>query len=264
MHPWLHADGLHAYNGWTVPGGRFGGHRRLFGSHDGNARGRRRRGRRHGWQPGRGRFRGRESPHQDEVPFEVPFAPVTDATVGYPTELSPAQYGIARDLVPGLRYRAFDGHARGDQLTFWVSPLEVWSDWCAMQTPHLWTFESRREYRCSPEGATEADTDLGVHALCTSAEELAYCTERSGFDVPCVCLDDREQFTFGLALCSLTYCECSADACQADFRGTTIPASLRLEGDTLTGNITFDPIWSWTRRPESASCSSWTPSRRRR
>jgi hypothetical protein len=185
----------------------------------------------------------REVSQQNEPPVTGPFAPMTDPGQGYPVELRPDQYGAARDFVPGVRYRVFDGLVRSGELTFWISPLDVWTDWCNKQTPSRWDIRGRHEYRCVPQTASQADTDLAKLALCTSAEDLPYCADSSGVSQPCVCLDDTSQFNGALPLCSLTYCECSLTECHADMRGTSITSNLKIEGDTLIGAVTFDTLF---------------------
>jgi hypothetical protein len=164
----------------------------------------------------------------------------TDPTIGYPTELAPRDYGHARDLVPGERYRLFDALVRSAQLTFWISPLDLWSGWCSLQTPSVWDVAGKRVYRCVPQSANESNTDEGKLALCTSAEDLPSCIDGHSNSVPCACLNRSSRPDYGLPLCSSSYCACSATACRADLRGTTITGSLRLVGDRLVGNITFD------------------------
>jgi hypothetical protein len=169
-----------------------------------------------------------------------PFAPATNPTRGYPMELLPEEYGHARAFTPDVRYRLFDGLVRDGELTFWVTPLDLWTDWCGMQSSFQWEVSGKHEYRCVPQTASESDTDLGKLALCTSAEDLGYCEDAYSFSHPCVCLDDTLHFDFTLPLCSLPYCECSATECHADYRGTAITGTFRLEGDALAGNIAFD------------------------
>jgi hypothetical protein len=178
----------------------------------------------------------------NDAPVSGPFAPATDSAVGYPVELSPEEYGAAREVVPEVRYRLFDGLVRDGRLTFWVSPLDLWTDWCTLQSPHAWDVSGKREYRCVPQTASESDTDLGKLMLCTSAEDMPYCLDAYSLSYPCVCLDGASQFDFGLPLCGLNYCECSATECHAALRGTTIAASFRLEGETLVGTVDDGPF----------------------
>ena len=172
--------------------------------------------------------------------LQGPFAPPTDPAKGYPVELSPPEYGWARDFTPAVEYRIFDGLVRSGLFSFWVSPLDLWSEWCGMQTPYLWNVSGKHRYRCVSQDATDANTDQGKLALCTSAEDLPVCKDASDYEAPCVCLDDMKQFNFTLPQCSLTYCECSPTECHADLRGTGVTSFLRVDGDTMTGSITFD------------------------
>jgi hypothetical protein len=58
--------------------------------------------------------------------------PPTDPNVGYP----PGNQGIV-SLVEGFRYTILDGGFSGAHLTFQISEYEVWTQWCALQTPYL-------------------------------------------------------------------------------------------------------------------------------
>jgi hypothetical protein len=173
-----------------------------------------------------------------------PFAPAQDPTRGYPVELIPKQYGYARDFTPAVNYRMFDGLVRSGYFSFWVSPLDLWSEWCGMQTAYPWNISGKQRYRCVPQSATEKNTDDGKLALCTSAEDLPTCKDTYGNVYPCVCLDDTGQFNSAEPLCSLTYCECSAAECHADLRGTAVTSVLSVNGDTMTGTIAFDTYFA--------------------
>ncbi len=181
----------------------------------------------------------RETSTLNDPQVQGPFAPAKDPTKGYPVELTPDQYGQARDFTPGVDYRLFDGLVRNGYFSFWVSPLDLWSDWCGMQTAYPWTISGKQRYRCVPQDATEKSTDEGKLALCTSAEDLPTCKDRYGNENPCVCLDGTGEFNSAMPLCSLTYCECSATECHADVRGTAVTSVLSVDGDTMTGSIAF-------------------------
>jgi hypothetical protein len=186
----------------------------------------------------------REVSAQNDPQVAGPFAPVKDPTKGYPVELTPDQYGKARDFTPGVNYRVFDGLVRNGYFSFWVSPLDLWSDWCGMQTAYPWTISGKQRFRCVPQDATEQNTDEGKLALCTSAEDLPKCKDMYGNENPCVCLDETGEFNSDMPLCSLTYCECSATECHADLRGTAVTSVLSVDGDTMTGTIAFDHLFA--------------------
>ena len=89
----------------------------------------------------RGRFVGHafwEHDGHNDPGATGPFAPATDPNVGYPVGVSPDKYFRLLSLAPGIDYRAFDGVFDGTRLSFWLSALDLWSGWCALQTPHLW------------------------------------------------------------------------------------------------------------------------------
>lgn len=189
-----------------------------------------------------GTFRGtmsRASSLLNEPRVKGPFAPPTDFDVGYPTELEPKQYGDAREFTPEVEYRVFDGTFRDGVLSFWISPLDLWQDWCARQTPYVWEIEGRKEYRCVPQTADASNTDLGKMALCTSAEDFPMCQEKNGNPAPCPCVNEENGwFDFSLPLCSLAYCECSQTNCVAFTRNTSVASRFQLRGGELIGNVT--------------------------
>jgi hypothetical protein len=178
---------------------------------------------------GDGTFQGTFFEPSNGATVTGPFAPPTDPTKGYPTELSPAQYGVTRSFTAGVTYRVFDGIAKGAELTFWFSPLDLWTDWCGMQTPSVWNMEGKTRYRCVPQTADLSSTDLGRLVLCTSADELPQCSGAAGLSEPCVCQDVSSK-----PLCSAKYCECSATECHADLRGVPVVVQLTLEDGALT------------------------------
>jgi hypothetical protein len=173
------------------------------------------------------------------TPIVGPFAAVTDPSKGYPTELTPDQYWRARSFVAGVRYQLFDGAIDGQTLTFWLSQLDVWTDWCALQTPSVWTVGGRHEYRCVPQGADAGTTDMGKLALCTSNMDSPICTDRLGVPGPCACIDSSGFARVDLPLCSQAYCECSRSGCHADVRGGTMTGSLTFDGTKLVGTMSF-------------------------
>jgi hypothetical protein len=169
-------------------------------------------------------------------PIRGPFAPAVDRDLGYPREISPKDYEYGRDFVPGIEYRVFDGLYRDGTLSFWVSPLDLWQDWCALQSPHVWDIEGRKEYRCVPQTADSTNTDLGKLTLCTSAEDYPLCTGREGYKAPCPCIDASGVWSYD-PLCSLAYCECGPAGCVAFTRNTSYTIRLRHEGDSLFGYV---------------------------
>jgi hypothetical protein len=175
-------------------------------------------------------------------PVSGPFAPATDRSAGYPVGVDPKDYYHLRSLAPSVEYRVFDGVFRDGTLTFWISPLDIYQGWCALQTPHEWSLEEgagRKEYRCVPPSANETNTDYGKLALCTSAEDFPLCPLKDAtyYRLPCVCVNDQGQADGSSPLCSLSVCECSPGGCVAFTRNTSMSFNLRYDGKALIGSF---------------------------
>jgi hypothetical protein len=144
-----------------------------------------------------------------------PFPPPTDPAAGYPPGIGATDYqDLSSRPVPGVPYRVLDGRIDGDRLGFWASPVDLWSDWCALQTS--FPPDSQGEpRRCVPGGATELDTDPGRLQLCSLA-----------------CLTPGN--------CSAPYCTCGPDRCRASLEGAAIPVTLsRVEDGRLLGSLSW-------------------------
>lgn len=171
------------------------------------------------------------------------FPPPVDPTVGYPEGIPAEEYPDLRRLTRGVRYQVLDGTVRDDTLSFFVSPLDLWQEWCAMQTPYHWDLGDRYAYRCVPQSATLADTDPGKLGLCTSRDDLDQCTYSDGTSGPCVCTGDGGS---SHPQCSDLFCVCSETGCQADTRATSSSGSLALEGQRLVGSFAFEHTFGGT------------------
>jgi hypothetical protein len=176
------------------------------------------------------------------APPQGPFAPATDPNVGYPTTVDPTRYFYLKGISLNVDYRLFDPVLQSSTLTFWFSPLDLWSDWCALQTASEWKVGGQIKYRCVPQTASSSTIDFGKYILCTSAEDGPQCTDSRGYQGPCVCADDSGIIgTTGadlwLPLCTRTVCECSATQCRGVVRDTEMNGSLVLSGGVLSGTI---------------------------
>ncbi len=170
-------------------------------------------------------------------PVSGPFAPAMDPNVGYPTTVTPDNYGDARrSVLPNVTYQLFDGVVSNGSFMFWFSPLDLWSGWCALQSSSPWTVGSQRTYRCVPQTADQTTTDLGKLALCTSADDGPKCYGVQ----PCVCLYDAGGSS---PLCGNTVCECSATECRADVRSEESNATLQLNAEKLVGPLDLGGLW---------------------
>jgi hypothetical protein len=158
----------------------------------------------------------------------IHFAPASDPGVGYPRELQPGQYNDARsEGVDEQRYRLFDGKVEGDRFTVWWSWLDLWSDWCALQTPQRVKVADETRYVCAPS-VDDPSIDLGKRVLCTSADMSAACDGG-----PCVCAEDPSGDRS--PLCSTTYCQCDASSCEANPWSEPRWLDLTRVGDRLEG-----------------------------
>jgi hypothetical protein len=175
-----------------------------------------------------------------------PFPPATDPSIGYPPSVSPNDYIAAEQLSPNIDYRILDGVVDSGSFTFWFSPLDLWSTWCALQTPYAWNVGGVTKYRCVPQTVTVADTDVGKFDLCTSSfgGDNPQCTDINGFVTPCACLSgDGGILNESLPGCVAgTVCECSAMQCRANLRAGEIDATLTLGGGKLVGSIQIGPL----------------------
>jgi hypothetical protein len=174
-----------------------------------------------------------------------PFPPATDPSVGYPSNLSPGDQLFCEGVVPKVDYRLLDGVVNSGTFTFWYSALDLWSGWCALQTPYAWNVGGVTKYRCVPQTATPANTDAGKFDLCTSAYDGPQCTDSMGFAYQCVCLDrDGGSYNASLPGCEAgagPVCECFATQCRANLRGGQTGATLAFEGGKLVGSFQIGP-----------------------
>ncbi|HLK41151.1 MAG TPA: hypothetical protein VKU41_30580 [Polyangiaceae bacterium] len=172
------------------------------------------------------------------TPPQGPFPPATDPNVGYPPGVSPSDYfSLEANVAAGVDFRILDGVVGGGNFSFWFSSLDLWTGWCALQTPYARNVRGQGVYRCAPETATPANTDVGKLDLCSTATDTALCIDANGFSEPCVCLDDAGTYSGSLPGCGRSVCECSATECHADVRSGEENVSLAIEGTTLRGTI---------------------------
>jgi hypothetical protein len=172
-----------------------------------------------------------------------PFAKATDGNVGYPTTVPPSAYFYAEQLCPDVDYRVLDGIVNNGSLSFWFSPYDLWTDWCALQTPSAWNVDGAQKYRCVAQTATPSNTDLGKLALCSSGSDGPTCTLSDGTEEPCACVDDAGAFADAPGLCFTSpVCECSSSQCRANLRARTIVVTLDLTAGKLVGSSTLPDL----------------------
>lgn len=177
------------------------------------------------------------------------FAPATDPSVGYPVEATPEDY---RDF--GTRmgpYTMLDPRFDGENLQFWVSPLELWEGWCALQTSYR-VPGGNPPYQCVPDGAANGDpeVDRGKLALCTSAWSSGACDPKvCGLSAAepcppesyegCGCYTPEGVWDEALPECSIAYCRCDAQGCAPNWYENRIDFQLVVAGDRMVGREGF-------------------------
>lgn len=178
-----------------------------------------------------------------------PFAPASDAERGYPTELTPREYmdlvraahgpvrvrDAASPMLAIRRSHVFEGHVTGNELSFWISPMELWSDWCTMQTPHPFQGNGVRGYRCVPQDATESNTDLGRLVLCSTRFDGDMC----GNGAPCDCNKRSDAGVSPLCADRNSACACTARGCTANLTASKETYAFMVAGSTLRSPASY-------------------------
>jgi hypothetical protein len=184
----------------------------------------------------------------DTSEWEVPkqtFAPAEDPDIGYPVGVAPEDYFNLRGNPRIGPYTMFDPHFDGQRLQFWLSPLELWEGWCALQTSYRVPGGSP-PYQCVPDGAATGDVevDYGKLVLCTSSWSsgecvLSICGDfgnepcESGQIVGCGCAMSGDEE--GNPECSIEYCRCDAEGCAPNWYEARIDFQLEVDGDRMIG-----------------------------
>jgi hypothetical protein len=173
-----------------------------------------------------------------------PFPKATDPDHGYPVGVAPRAYGAGPGAAPeyaGVEYTAFDGHAEGDTLSFWVSGAELWRDWCALQTPYPFRVEEMSGYRCVPQDATAVNMDYGKFLLCTSAYDEGVCSVENSplppSPVPCLCIGDAGRSDLRCGTRFESVCNCTASRCEANLRTDLARYRFTIAGDTMRNAV---------------------------
>jgi hypothetical protein len=131
----------------------------------------------------------------------TPPAPATDPNVEYPPGIT-AQGGLGTAWVQGFSYSMLDGKLTSNRLRFTMQSFELWSGWCALQTP------LDDSGMCLPNGsATCVDGKCTITSVATG-QKIAN-------------IDPGK-----LALCSADWvCICSTTTCVANLWGPGPSAS---------------------------------------
>jgi hypothetical protein len=145
-----------------------------------------------------------------------PPPPATDPEVGYPPGVDWVMWGIDyRQPYEGARYELHEVQLDPGRLQLKIAPSELWSDWCALQTPILWSDDF---YGCLPNYGGGMDNGVCYLAPPEGDRIIVDCGKQS------LCWGD-------------SVCRCTADSCVAD--GQLLVAFDLVVGDgTLDGSTT--------------------------
>lgn len=123
--------------------------------------------------------------------------PPTDPDVGYPPGAQFPFPGGPLGLFEGFAYTMLDGNLSGSELTFRVAEVELWTQWCSLQTPvrAMRDLDGGWEYRCvSSFGANLVSTDCSTTDPSTMQRMPVDCGKAG--------------------LCDNYTCDCSASSCR--------------------------------------------------
>jgi hypothetical protein len=114
--------------------------------------------------------------------------PATDPNVGYPPGV---RFAGSLPVVEGFSYTLVDGTLKNGRLTFHVAEIEVWTQWCAIQTAYALQPDGGGLYSCLPSGSTgfkgnacfavdpttmqNLPIDCGKSDLCSAFPGMAPC-----------------------------------------------------------------------------------------
>jgi cysteine-rich repeat protein len=155
----------------------------------------------------------------------TPPPPATDPNVGYSANLPDAMGKVVRDPVTGywaegFAYSMAKGTFSPERLRFTISNFELWSGWCALQTP------VDDSGMCLPNWGGSSNPGSGTSSQCYQQNPA------NGQNTVVDC------GKFNLCVVSRV-CLCSTTACVFDPNGGT-PASfdLAISGTTANGSVT--------------------------
>lgn len=167
------------------------------------------------------------------------YAPPTNPNVGYPPWEEDAgqqqPYGVPLPYDPeGFLFTVRDGTLDGSRLRFSVDPDEIWSAWCALQTPYLVSAVAGEDgaslytYSCLPPSAGDS-SPCKVESECQAFGE---CADEDGGLATVDCAK--------LALCAPqdSPCACDAGSCsEAVDPSNDETFDLQVTATTMDGNL---------------------------
>ena len=169
----------------------------------------------------------------------------TDPDAPYPAEgWNFSSNGILAQLRPGFRYPVYGARVDADRIRLGLDFHDLWTGWCALQTPHCQNCGSQPAetplYQCAPSqpfGAVPTVTGQGCSAIDeTTGRPIAIdCVKQwlCGQPPPCTC--DA----------SPTICQCDATSCfTPPVAGSDYPVkidgALESDGNKLVGTLVIN------------------------
>ncbi len=147
----------------------------------------------------------------------APPPPATDPNVGYPPGVAATDLFI-QYIAEGFPYTMANGSLVGERLRFDARPAELWTGWCALETP------APNSSQCVPGWAS---TLTANDTICTITDPT------TGKDVPIDCAK--------LVLCRFAaVCSCSATTCYPELDLGILGVDLTFSGTTASGSIAGD------------------------
>jgi hypothetical protein len=143
-----------------------------------------------------------------------PFPAPSDPNDVYPPGIEAIEHDNMRvNVVPYFPYRMLDPRLEDGRLAFWFTSSDVWTQWCALQTPYPVTVDGMPRYACMPDARPYNQL---ISELADSGEPI----EGKGL----LCASD------------LSVCSCTASSCTPDYHSAVRALDFDLVNqDTLQG-----------------------------
>lgn len=140
----------------------------------------------------------------------------TDGDVGYPAGFRlRSSYGLIQE---GFEYTLLDATLTGRRFRAGFDPRELWTDWCALQTPYPVSDAPGSSYSCLPSwGYMVSDT---------------FCSQPNPMTGEYVEVDCGK-----LLLCEAKVCDCDAGGCSVAV-APAVMFDVALDGDIADGSVT--------------------------
>jgi hypothetical protein len=111
--------------------------------------------------------------------------------------------------------------------------MDLWRDWCSLQSPYPWVIAGQTFHACVPQdAASRAAIDDAKVVLCTAITSASQCPLPDGTYYPCNCPPE----TAPDPRCALSACSCDATGCGANVQvGMPFTVALTFDGERLAG-----------------------------